>query len=55
MLIHTMRKINPSSSWPKRLKAHVMTLTEKHWTAMGLPNDWQQRAPWHVTIAGDDA
>jgi len=55
MLIHIMRKINPSSSWPQRLKAHVMTLPEKHWTAMGLPNDWQQRAPWHVTIAGDDA
>ncbi len=46
VMILMMRQINPASSWPERLRDLLNSLPLHHQPAMGLPADWQSRAPW---------
>ena len=45
-----LRVINPASSWPERLKAHVATFPASphvSFQGSGFPNDWHEQPLWH--------
>lgn len=46
-----MLKINPGTSWGKRLTLHIRLLSAEQQQAMGFPADWENRQPWVVAAA----
>ncbi len=46
VLAHLMKKIQPNTTWIKRLVAHIQTLDEKHHIKMGFPSSWQTKPLW---------
>ena len=46
LLDHMVRVIEPGSHWPRRLKAHILTLRPDFHALMGFPANWQKLPLW---------
>ena len=46
LLDHMVRVIEPGSHWPRRLKAHILTLRRDFHALMGFPANWQKLPLW---------
>jgi abortive infection bacteriophage resistance protein len=49
LLGHVVRVVDSDSTWPVRLKAHLLTLRSDFLPLMGCPSDWASRPAWQDT------
>jgi hypothetical protein len=46
LLAHFLRVIEPKTTWPKRVMAHLESLESSFLPRMGVPADWKSRPMW---------
>ncbi len=48
MLVHLVQIIEPGSSWPRQLAAHIDSLDPSLQSEMEIPDDWKTRPLWRA-------